>query len=357
MKYAIVSDLHANLDALDRVLADAVQCGADQIVCLGDVVGYGPLPAETLKRIRASASLVLAGNHDDAVSGRIDAKDFIDLAGDAVSRHREALSRDDLAWLKSLPHTAEIEGAVLAHGDLTAPAEFNYIDSEDAAAANFAATDASLVFVGHTHVPGIYLTGQSGRVYALGAEDFVREDGKRYIVNVGSVGYPRESGGRCYSSYALYDTADGSVRFRSLPFAVASVLQRGRTFGKRRLLAVLVGVALLAAAALAAVLSSSRQQLPHNNLPPPVMARTLVFDGHEKTVSAQLTLTKKSPKGLLTITYFDTQGKELAPVAQTVKESNRKFAIPEGAVRADIALRSISTNNLPIVRTFTPVAE
>lgn len=357
MKYAIVSDLHANLDALERVLADADRCGADQIVCLGDVVGYGPLPAETLTCIRDLASVVLAGNHDDAVSGRIDAKDFIDLAGDAVSRHREALSRDELAWLKSLPHTAEIEGALLAHGDLTAPADFNYIDSEDAAAANFAATDASLVFVGHTHVPGIYLTGQSGRVYALGAEDFVREDGKRYIVNVGSVGYPRESGGQCHSSYVLYDTADGSVRFRSLPFAVSSVLQRGRTSRKRKLLTAFAGVALLATAVLATVLSSSRQQLPHDNLPPPIQERTLVFNGHEKTISAQLSLTRKSPKGLLTISYFDAQGKELAPISQTVKESRRKFDIPAGAVRAVVALRPATTNELPIIRSFAPVTE
>ena len=90
MRYAIVSDIHANAEALRRVLADARQNGATRVVCLGDVVGYGPLPKETLELVRKSASLVLAGNHDDAVSGRGGADAFNGLAADAVTRHREA---------------------------------------------------------------------------------------------------------------------------------------------------------------------------------------------------------------------------------------------------------------------------
>ena len=103
MKYAVISDIHANLQALDAVLADAEAQGAEKTVCLGDVVGYGPLPAETLRRVRAAAETVIAGNHDDAVSGRISADDFIDLAAEAVRRHRLALSETDIAWLRSLP--------------------------------------------------------------------------------------------------------------------------------------------------------------------------------------------------------------------------------------------------------------
>ena len=80
MRYAIISDIHANLEALERVLADAKSCGAERIICLGDVVGYGPRPAETLARVRSACAAIVAGNHDDAVSGRMDASDFIDLA-------------------------------------------------------------------------------------------------------------------------------------------------------------------------------------------------------------------------------------------------------------------------------------
>ena len=130
MKYALISDVHANLDALEKVLKDAQALGAEEIVCLGDIVGYGPRPAETLARVRETCAVVLAGNHDDAVSGRGDSSTFIDLAGDAVQRHREALTPDVLAWLKSLPYTATIDGARCTHGDLFDPPKFYYIEDE-----------------------------------------------------------------------------------------------------------------------------------------------------------------------------------------------------------------------------------
>ena len=95
MKYAIISDIHANVTALECVFADARANGAEKIVCLGDVVGYGPLPAEAVALVRRECFIVLAGNHDDAVSGRGDSSTFIDLAKEAVERHRAALSDED----------------------------------------------------------------------------------------------------------------------------------------------------------------------------------------------------------------------------------------------------------------------
>ncbi len=358
MKYAILSDVHANLDALKGVLADAARCGVQQVVSLGDVVGYGLLPAETLRLLRTAATLALAGNHDDAVAGRMNPESFIGLAGDAVERHRKALARDDLAWLKSLPHTATIESAVLAHGDLTSPADFLYIDTAERAAENFSATKASLVFVGHTHVPMIHLTGQSGRIYALDAEDFMLEDGKRYIVNVGSVGYPRETNGACYSSYAIYDTDERSVRFRKLAFSVSSVLQRGRDKTRRtRILLLGLTAAGLLLAGLCAALLGGRKQKPGLQQAP-VAVRTVELHGHEKTVSARIKLTPTSPKGILTISYLDAQGRELTPVSLPLtRSSNRKFAVPADAVRATFALRPAEPGEKPTVREFTPAAE
>lgn len=354
MKYAIFSDLHANLDALDRALADAAECGVQTVVCLGDVVGYGPLPKETLERIRSVAAVVLAGNHDDAVSGRLDAKNFIDLAGDAVARHRDALSHDDLAWLKSLPHTAEIEGARLAHGDLTDPSSFNYIDSEDAARANFESTDANLLFVGHTHVPGIHLTGQSGKVYSLGTEDFEVEDGKRYIVNVGSVGYPRETNGECRSTYVLYDSEERTVRFRSLPFAVASVLQRGRENKRRRNIIIGLVCALVLAGGLSVgYLASDKEKA----LPPPTAERSLVLDGTARGVRANLKLKSDSPQALLTIAFVDARGNALTPIVFTGKTSTKKYNAPAGAVRATFTVRPATPGVSPVIQDFAPTAE
>ena len=158
MIFAILSDVHANEMALEAVLADAKGNGAERFICLGDVVGYGPEPEKAAALVREAAAVTLAGNHDDAVAGRLDPADFIDLAADAVARHREALSSGSLVWLKCLPYTF-VEGRfACAHGDFTRPEAFNYVTDEEEAAANFAARTEQLLFVGHSHVPGIFLT-------------------------------------------------------------------------------------------------------------------------------------------------------------------------------------------------------
>ncbi|MBO7207465.1 MAG: metallophosphoesterase family protein, partial [Kiritimatiellae bacterium] len=214
MIYAVISDIHANESALRKVLEDARAHGAQRIVCLGDIVGYGPLPSETLNLLLSQNATIIAGNHDDAVSGRVDEDDFIDLARDAVLRHREMLPPKSRDILSSLPYTIAFGEAVAAHGDFTEPEKFNYIESEEDAAINFSSINSRLAFVGHTHVPGIYLTGQSGAVYIIDPQDFTVEDGKRYIVNPGSVGYPRVKDGKCFSSYVLYDSDERTVTFR-----------------------------------------------------------------------------------------------------------------------------------------------
>lgn len=227
MIYAVISDIHANETALRKVIDDAKSQGAQRIVCLGDVVGYGPQPLETIKLLQLENAIMIAGNHDDAVAGRVSEGDFIDLARDAVLRHRESLGAKRCNYLASLPYTVEFGEAIASHGDFTLPEKFFYIETEEDARANFNAINSRLAFVGHTHNPNIFLTGQSGAVYKIPAQDFIIEDDKRYIVNPGSVGFPREEDGQCFSSYVLYDDEERSVTFRSLPFAISSVMQRG----------------------------------------------------------------------------------------------------------------------------------
>lgn len=379
MVYAIVSDIHANLEAFERVLADAARCGAESVVCLGDIVGYGPLPAETLAKVRETAAVAVAGNHDDAVSGRMDAADFTGLASDAVARHRKALSKGDIAYLRSLPHAAAIDGAILAHGDTTAPDRFLYVDSDESAAANFAATDAQLAFVGHTHVPCIHLVGASGKVYRLGPEDFAVEDGKRYIVNAGSVGYPRESGGKCFSTYVIYDSRERTVRFRTLPFAVSSVLQRGAAPAGRRTRTVAAALAVAALGLAAAVIVRTRGQAtpaapeprqeeapaiaevaPAETAPSgPVMEKTLALSASCEHVRANISLSRGSAPALLRIAFLGEDGREMSPVAQTVRQSSSKgFRVPPGAVRARISVyRASEGGAIPEVRFFSPSAK
>ena len=358
MKYAIISDIHANLTALKNVIADAKACRVDKFVCLGDVVGYGPQPAETLALVRETCFVTLAGNHDDAVSGRGDASTFIDFAKDAVERHREALSEGDVEWLRNLPYTCTLDKAIASHGDVFDPPKFYYILDESGAEANFAKTDARLVFVGHTHEAAIFLTGRSGRVYKTEPQDFTIEDHKRYIVNPGSVGYPRDSDGQCYSSYVIYDSTERTVSFRYLPFEVSSVMQRGGDKWRTKRSAIIAAscaAALLAALAVWAIVPKSYDVEEDPALV--VDRRELALDSDLRKVSANLTLAKDSDPVQLKIVFETPSGAVCGVESMTVKQTSKKgFKIPDGAAKASFTLVKPRKEDAPKVVFFAPSA-
>jgi predicted phosphodiesterase len=367
MRYAVISDVHANLEALRQVLDDAAACGAESVVCLGDVVGYGPLPVETVVRVREACALVLAGNHDDAVSGRGDASAFNGLAADAVTRHREALSAADLDWLKALPYVGELDGAILAHGDFVDPEKFYYVDDAEGAAANFAATDAQLMFVGHTHTPALAVVGDSGTAHVAPAQDFTLEPNKRYIVNPGSVGYPRETNGVCLSSYVVYDSAAKTVEFRYLPFSVSSVMPRGRATARRRR-AILACVALGAAAAAAAAVFFAKPatrtvtktetkvvEVEKAEDPALVLAtRERALRPGDKKVRANLKV-EDGPVELM-IEFRDAGGRRVGDVfRRTIKSSYKTaHAVPDGACAAVFTVRKPTREASPRVTQLDP---
>lgn len=223
MRYAIVSDLHANQAAWQTVLTDIADLKADKIICLGDVVGYGPNPVEVLESVYRMVNVTLQGNHDAAVCGRINTATFSPRAAAAVNRHKDQLAASALAWLRQLP-LVHVEPAFrCAHGDFSDPSDFRYIVDPKDALPSFQATTEQLLFVGHSHLPGIYVIGASGTPHFVSSCDFELEAGKRYIINPGSVGYPRA--GDCRSSYCLYDDATRTVSFRQLPFDSAGYRQ------------------------------------------------------------------------------------------------------------------------------------
>ena len=319
------------------------------------MVGYGPLPSETVALVRETCDIVLTGNHDAAVCGRCDPSWFVDLAKDAVKRHRAELSTGDLDWLRALPYACSLDGAVAAHGDLVNPPRFFYILDEKGAAANFAATDAQLMFVGHTHEAALYLTGRSGAVYKTAPQDFVLEDNKRYIVNPGSVGFPRDMGGQCLSSYVLYDSAERSVVFRWLPFEVASVMQRESSppSGGRRRVAALAAAAVATALALAFLvawlcvggLSGER----------PIVEKTLALLPDMGKVAANVSLEQGSAPAELRIVFEAPSGDVLDRATIVIRQSSRKgFKVPPGAVRARFTLYAVRKGDSPCVNVFLP---
>ena len=374
MVYAIISDIHANAIALSAAMEDARRCGAGKILCLGDVVGYGPEPEAAATAIRTGAALAIAGNHDDAVSGRLDPSDFIDLAADAVSRHREALSGENLAWLKSLPHVYRGKSFSCTHGDFISPETFGYISGEEEAKANFAACGAQLMFAGHTHVPGIFLTGASGRVYALPPADFTMEDGKRYIVNPGSIGYPRTTGNVCESTYVLYDDAERTIVFRRLPFTVRSVMQTGRNpkrLRKRTLAAIACAAAVAAGSAAWMLAPEERVETVtevFTNSVTKVVEKTvtevvsmahvdrtenLALSPESKKTRVEVKLAKGSPAAHLRLQFADASGKILWEERWTARKS-RKATVrtPDGAVSATLSAGRVEGDAPAAFETF-----
>jgi len=216
MRYAFVSDIHGNLPAWNTVLADLAVHRVDRIVCLGDVVGYGPQPAECLRGVYAHVHQMVLGNHDAVVAGRMSAESFNDRARRMIEWTQTRLGENARALFSSLPLVLRGPGFRCTHGDFADPAVFNYVRTEEDARANFAAVPEQLLFCGHTHEAAVFLTGESGNVYKIEPQDFELEEGKRYLVNVGSVGSARDGDPR--ASYVIYDEERRGVYFHRVPF-------------------------------------------------------------------------------------------------------------------------------------------
>lgn len=216
MKYAIISDIHANPTAFKAVLADVWRQKADRIVCLGDVTGYGYDAVESYVLAKENCDVWLMGNHDAACAG---------VDSDALTRRnphydldiaeRKELGRDRLAEIRTLPYTFSNRHFACAHGDFLAPWNFDYILCADDAKGNFCACERNLMFVGHTHEAKVWILTASNELETSGIGKFKLKPGCRYIVDVGSTGYPRHN---FFSSYALYDSRAGTIDLRRIDF-------------------------------------------------------------------------------------------------------------------------------------------
>jgi len=218
MLFAIVSDIHANLPAWKAVLKDIRSHRAESILCLGDIVGYGPMPLPVLEDVYAHASEIVLGNHDAVVCKRFDADDFSDKARAVIDWTRNQLNDDVVKFFSELPTVLQGDDFVIAHAELAMPERFAYVEDEIMARETFAMCDTTMVFLGHTHRASIFIfDSDDNKVYAHPAADFSAVPGMRYIVNVGSVGDPRNPGD-VRACYCLYDSDTKEVTYRHVPF-------------------------------------------------------------------------------------------------------------------------------------------
>ena len=234
MRYAVLSDIHGNLEALGAVLADVGQ-RADAILCTGDVVGYGADPVACLELVAERAGVVIAGNHEHAVAGRLDLEWFNSYARAAAEWTHERLDADHLSYLASLPLTAEVGDTTLVHASPERPDEWEYLISAEDGFAAFCAFTTRLCFVGHSHLPAAWSLGSSGPEYLPGVAEVKLVPGRRYIVNVGSVGQPRDRDAR--AAYALWDAEHGRVGIRRVEYDVEAARKKILAGGLPRLFA------------------------------------------------------------------------------------------------------------------------
>jgi predicted phosphodiesterase len=218
MKFAILGDIHANLEALDAVLEDASTQGVTHHVCIGDVVGYNANPHECVAKIRAMNCPVVKGNHDEEASVDSEMQGLNPLALQALLWTRQNLTLDDKQWLSELRLVRQVRDFTVVHATLDSPGTWAYVLNKFDAMASFSYQFTQLCFFGHTHAPRIYVKGMS--VVTDPATTTVMEPGKKYFINVGSVGQPRDGDWR--AAYAVYDVLKGEISIRRLEYDLAT---------------------------------------------------------------------------------------------------------------------------------------
>lgn len=209
MRYAVFSDIHSNLEALEAVFGAYKKESVDQYLCIGDLVGYAANPKECIEKVIAAAMVIMAGNHDWAAIDLFSSQYFNALAKEAISWTKQNLDDSFRCILQSFRLTYMNKDLTLVHGTLNLPEEFNYLEDEDAARQTFALLTTQVCFVGHTHLPCVYVKDRNERIHYSETNVINIEPDNKYIVNVGSVGQPRDNNPQ--AAYCIYDTAKKEI--------------------------------------------------------------------------------------------------------------------------------------------------
>jgi predicted phosphodiesterase len=227
MKYAIIADIHANLEALEVVLQDAKEQNCSHYACLGDVVGYNANPKECLDIIRDMGMPCVKGNHDEYCSIESNLEGFNPHAAEAIHWTRAQLTEEDREWLRNLKYIRLVASFSIVHATLDGPQRWGYVFDRLAAAASFTYQNTSVCFFGHTHVPVAFIRDSvvRGGTYSK----FKIEPGRKYFINVGSVGQSRD--GVAKATYVIYNVDEAMVELRRLDYDISKTQAKIRAAG------------------------------------------------------------------------------------------------------------------------------
>lgn len=229
MKIAIVSDIHSNLEAVEAVHKAIDGIGVDAIYFAGDVVGYGPDPNACTAWVMENTDLAVMGNHDIAAIGKIDIESFNANAKKAIIWNSDQMESWAADFISTLPMVISKNGVTVVHANPQDPEGWNYIFSLWDAEMNFSYFESTFCFVGHSHQPVIVEMDGAGQVSVLPGESFLVEDGSRYLINVGSVGQPRD--GNPEACFGLLDTDKGNFSFLRFPYEFKVTQEKMTTAG------------------------------------------------------------------------------------------------------------------------------
>lgn len=226
MRIAIIADIHSNLEALEKTFETIEAKNVEDIVCLGDIVGYGANPNECLNIVKKKTQHIVLGNHEKAAANLAYAKFFTPYARTAVEWTAKELTEENRRLIETLPYTLEVEDVLYVHASPYLPHKWYYIFSSDDAFHNFSYFTTRLCFVGHTHVPEIFCED-------LLTEELVRQ--KKFLINVGSVGQPRDNDPRL--SFGILDTEQWQYENIRAEYDVQKAAEKIRKAGLPQMLA------------------------------------------------------------------------------------------------------------------------
>jgi predicted phosphodiesterase len=219
MRIAIISDIHSNLEALETALTYIRENNIDKIFCLGDIVGYGPNPNECVELIKENCEQVIIGNHDHAVLGLTSVEYFNDFAKISTGWTAKTMTDENKTYLAKLDFKHYTNGYCLVHATPSEPAQWHYILSENDAYHEFTCFDQHVCFIGHSHFPIVFSKKGFSR-----EKKIKLEKRNKYIINVGSIGQPRDGNPR--TCFCIYKPDKNMVEYVRLDYDIAKTREK-----------------------------------------------------------------------------------------------------------------------------------